>query len=764
MAFDLDSFYCVGPNAGLTRHWRYSTTDLSSTVEASNYFVNSRLQLSIGDNITVNYMAGSAYSYQVTYVVITRTSTSTTISVVDDALTQVAYTTTPASPLTYDDLIPVLTNYGAAGLVTLTLPEAIVGEFFDIGRLTDQLFRLDVYGAQKFTGGDPGGYMELLDYGFVQGVCLVAGEWTIYAESHANVWRLENGYQGVSRALGAKDVVAYGADKSGITNSTDAWEAAMAGGGLITIPGGTYWLDECAIPVNAGDITLQPLGQVVIKFSGNVSAAMIFDAAANVGSLTTISAITDDNTLPAHSATYTSKLVVASAAGYLVGDIVAITCDAADEYNFFKAEMAQISVVSGTSLWLDRRLYYTYSGTVNIRRITTRPRLTILPGITIQAKDTVIGGTYTNQYGLWLRGAIHPDIDIKGYDIYNRLVVVHGCYGGRFNLEARDFHVDYGAGAFGDVLSLYGCVTGGHYTVKNTRTGTSAGMNGDTAFDAGSGYDTDRWFSYGVPNGNTFDVESYDVSGAGFDSHVSIGAVINRLTVQNSYPDDRDSSNQTSSMGIIWAGVDPVFNNVKILGCATFMKLRSNKSATEIVFNNPHFRILNQTATTFGSTVVATNSSTEQMIVKPKIIFTGGYLQGSAGWSVFTNNGDLATGSGTDLGYTIIANNVTFGACKYIAVYTGTKPMELHINSGVWLPSAANSRIVRFEDAITYTGEFHVWGLDVITVNATPAFLTECAAGCTATWYFGTIRSRGAITEDAGLGGTITSTALNVLV
>lgn len=91
--------------------------------------------------------------------------------------------------LTANDIDLLLTNYLAAGLVTLTLPQAEVGQAFSASRQTDQPFRLKPYGAQKFLGGDPSGYLEILDFGDVAGYCYLAGEWTIYADS--TLWVLE---------------------------------------------------------------------------------------------------------------------------------------------------------------------------------------------------------------------------------------------------------------------------------------------------------------------------------------------------------------------------------------------------------------------------------------------------------------------------------------------------------------------------------------------------------------------------------------------
>lgn len=168
------------------------------------------------------------------------------IQAINASTTQKAYYAD--ATLAAADLTPVLTNYLAPGAVKLTLPPATVGLFFDAARLTNASLKVKPYGGESFIGGDPGGYLEVIDYGVVQGFCFVAGQWTIYAESHANVWRLENGYQGVDKHLGWYNIVSYGADPTGVADSTAAVNAAHIAAenatpkGLVVAPIGKYKL------------------------------------------------------------------------------------------------------------------------------------------------------------------------------------------------------------------------------------------------------------------------------------------------------------------------------------------------------------------------------------------------------------------------------------------------------------------------------------------------------------------------------------------
>lgn len=77
MAFDLDSFYNVGPDAGPTRQWRYDTTDSFGAVATAGYFNGCRTQLRVGDTIDVNYFSAGAIITQKSYLVTERSTTAT---------------------------------------------------------------------------------------------------------------------------------------------------------------------------------------------------------------------------------------------------------------------------------------------------------------------------------------------------------------------------------------------------------------------------------------------------------------------------------------------------------------------------------------------------------------------------------------------------------------------------------------------------------------------------------------------------------------
>lgn len=197
------------------------------------------------------------------------------LNLLNPEASQQAYTSD--ATLTANDIDLLLTNYLAAGLVTLTLPQATVGAAFSGSRQSDQPFRFRPYGAEKFLGGDPGGYLEILDYGDIAGYCYIAGQWTIYAESQANVWRLENGFQGVSRALGVYRVKDFGADRTGSVDSTAAIQAcrtqafASPTPATILFDPGDYLVTNASLIEAFDDLTVSGYGATIVVPSSGVT-------------------------------------------------------------------------------------------------------------------------------------------------------------------------------------------------------------------------------------------------------------------------------------------------------------------------------------------------------------------------------------------------------------------------------------------------------------------------------------------------------------
>lgn len=72
MAFDRQSFFCVGPDAGMTRIWAYQTTDGPATIGAANYFRAARDEVRVGDLIYTMVLASDTVDRLMVYFVSSR--------------------------------------------------------------------------------------------------------------------------------------------------------------------------------------------------------------------------------------------------------------------------------------------------------------------------------------------------------------------------------------------------------------------------------------------------------------------------------------------------------------------------------------------------------------------------------------------------------------------------------------------------------------------------------------------------------------------
>jgi len=108
-----------------------------------------------------------------------------------DALdSQTAYAVNTS--LTVAALDSLITNVGATGTVTLTMPPATVGLVASVSRKAAYAFRLLPALTERFEEGVADGYLELTGSGDVVVFCYIAGMWSWVSDS-AN-WRLQNGY------------------------------------------------------------------------------------------------------------------------------------------------------------------------------------------------------------------------------------------------------------------------------------------------------------------------------------------------------------------------------------------------------------------------------------------------------------------------------------------------------------------------------------------------------------------------------------------
>jgi hypothetical protein len=79
MAFERESLYCAGPDAGLNRIWLYQTTDGPETVAAAGYFRAARDEFRVGDVVMVTVLSSGIITRLAQYVVTSRDNATVTV-------------------------------------------------------------------------------------------------------------------------------------------------------------------------------------------------------------------------------------------------------------------------------------------------------------------------------------------------------------------------------------------------------------------------------------------------------------------------------------------------------------------------------------------------------------------------------------------------------------------------------------------------------------------------------------------------------------
>jgi hypothetical protein len=129
---------------------------LGNTISYDNANTLTITGTTIGDNIKVSGGLGNGY---ITYV--------------KPATASFALSKT-------ENLGTMVTNAGAPGTVTHTLPAATLGQNYTFVRVATQVIRVEPNGTEKFRGGAAGKYISLdSDGAVVQMFCAVAGVWDI---------------------------------------------------------------------------------------------------------------------------------------------------------------------------------------------------------------------------------------------------------------------------------------------------------------------------------------------------------------------------------------------------------------------------------------------------------------------------------------------------------------------------------------------------------------------------------------------------------
>ena len=184
------------------------------------------------------------------------------------------------------------------------------------------------------------------------------------------------------------DVKSYGADSTGLTDSTAAFQAAVDSGlSVIYIPSGTYKISS-TITINR-DIMIYgdgPSSKVDISSVGSLSAGFSFEGAG----VTEVEA-SNLNAIPSSSRRYT---FADSSHGLAEGDLFAVWDDndgsfSPIRYYYYKGEYLTVMQVDGAEVSFNASFYDTYgAGTSKLYKVST-------VSVVLRDFDLIGSGAYT---------------------------------------------------------------------------------------------------------------------------------------------------------------------------------------------------------------------------------------------------------------------------------------------------------------------------------------------------------------------------------
>lgn len=530
---------------------------------------------------------------------------------------------------------------------------------------------------------------------------------------------------------GVKNLRSFpGFDNTGATDATANWEAAMAGGGVTEIPAGTYLLEDCYIPA-AADITLRPLGPVIIKQPASGAAALFYDGTGNVSATTSVTAVGTINTWPVSNLQVLSK-IDGSFAGYAVGDVVHIMSNDATTDTFIKGEFFKVLYVHGDNSYIiaDRVLFYSYDAatyTTVCRRFTATPKLTILPGIVLDTSVSPIGTLASRPFGLIVRAAVEPEIDIEVRNTYSTGVRLQGVYGGRADAKTIGVDVDYDDSAFGYGLELKGPVHSTVCSVYADGGGHSFVTNGDLTT-----WDTAAWYRSGTPQAFTVkEFRSRNCAAAPFDMHWAIRPRVVSVIIEDAH---RDSNVARSAQhGIYIGAVDPWIGVASVKNARAALTIRDTRGLpTTYRIGELHYESTAQSPTT--PALVLNDAYSQVGGSRPVVEIGGGTCKVAGRFPI------LASGS-HDAGYTLKLWGMSFYGSPGLVWYnSATYPAFVEFHKGcVWHPDAGSTDGVLRADAAC-TDRVKVYDLTIIRDGgSTPNGLVRASGTVTCTLMVGEI-------------------------
>lgn len=472
--------------------------------------------------------------------------------------------------------------------------------------------------------------------------------------------------------LATRNGVKNVADYSG--TDTARFVAAMAGGGTIEIPAGTYTLKDCEIP-NDVDVTLKPLGNVIVQWDGTGGHAALYaryvEEGTNVSTETAITSITHAAT-SWPSANKQANTILGGAASafadYEAGDVVFIQSDLLDEAGCVEAEWAEVAAVqsSDTELVLTRPTNWTYAGatTFTVRRLLSRPKLRILPGITFRP-STDVSAAAARTDAIYLAAPIEPEIDVAIDGAYAIGVYMDSPYRGEVKVRARGFLVDYSKAAYGYGVSLFGAAYRTKLWLDAKDTGHVCTLNGDPNI---STYNGAEFYRRGVP----VEVEIMSLISDGahrsaWDSHWSYRTRTHYLSVSGTTMTALESNNNTNAIG--GAAVDPWFGMVvcRDIYRPVYVADSYGKASTwtieHLAYDNPY--------AVAQRPIVGYEGSADA--VQPKVVINGGYSRMATSYHLDFNQSGGASNRSPDVS---LSNFVFYGGYAIGRVR--------HDNYGTW--------------------------------------------------------------------------------
>lgn len=530
-----------------------------------------------------------------------------------------------------------------------------------------------------------------------------------------------------------------GGDPTGVADSTAAFESALASGGTLEIPPGTYLLNDADIPANMGDVTLKPLGDVIIKYADSGSYAIRFLATGNVSSPIAATTVADEDSYPSANIQRTTRITAGSAlfAGWVAGDIGHVMSDDLDDGGFIKGEMFEVLAVDASSNYIitTEKLFYTYDAGANttaVRRVTSRPKLTILPGITMRPSVDSSGSPAARPVGLRVWGAINADITMQFDDCYSMCVDTRANFRSKFRVTARDLYTNYSAAAYGYIAQDKGPSAQCEYRLNGERTGHMIAGNGDQTT-----YSEAAWYFAGCPKDPVvWECFAKSPRNTPYDWHWAIRPKCHVLIVDGAATDASGGSTSPYAMSV--AGYDPWIGRAVITNTRYAVSLRGEMGdvASTVTIDDLTFISTGHPSSSL-STVGLTYTSGA---IRPVIHIRKGTFR-LPGKPAFHNAGSAHTGPGVR----IIVDEAYFDHCTYIAYYSGTNDWEIEIGRYVYdnrNNTSTNIALVRYDAAITDKVRL----LDgVIIPGATyPTGLVHIPTGAYATdTAIGTVRSSG---------------------